>query len=184
MRSALAIEEQIFGPEHPNVATRLDYLAQLLQDTNRLAEAEPLMRRALAIDELSFGPEHPKVATRLNNLSQLLQDTNRLAEAEPLMRRALAIEEQSFGAKHPKVAIRLNNLTGLLRASNQLMEAEPLMRRTVEILLNFTRDTGQQHPLQMTVLGNYFGLLVALGNTQEEAFAKVQAIMASFGTSP
>ena len=29
---------------------------QLLQATNRLAEAEPLMRRALAIDEASFGP--------------------------------------------------------------------------------------------------------------------------------
>ncbi len=56
----------------------------LLQATNRLAEAEPLMRRALAIDEKSFGPEHPNVAIRLNNLALLLQDTNRLAEAEPL----------------------------------------------------------------------------------------------------
>ena len=38
-------------------AVALDNLAQLLQATNRLAEAEPLMRRALAIDEKSFGPE-------------------------------------------------------------------------------------------------------------------------------
>ena len=45
----------------------------LLQDTNRLAEAELLMRRALAIDETSSGPEHPEVAIRLNNLAQLLQ---------------------------------------------------------------------------------------------------------------
>ena len=66
---------------------------QLLQDTNRLAEAEPLIRRALAIDEKSYGPDHPNVAIRLNNLAELLQDTNRLAEAEPLMRRALAIDE-------------------------------------------------------------------------------------------
>ncbi len=42
---------------------------QLLQATNRLAEAEPLMRRALAIDETSFGPDHPNVAIRLNNLA-------------------------------------------------------------------------------------------------------------------
>ena len=41
---------------------RLNNLAQLLQATNRLAEAEPLYRRALAIDEKSFGPEHPDVA--------------------------------------------------------------------------------------------------------------------------
>ena len=43
----------------PNVATRLNNLA-LLQATNRLGEAEPLMRRALAIDEKSYGPDHPE----------------------------------------------------------------------------------------------------------------------------
>ncbi len=63
-RRALAIDEKSFGPEHPNVAIGLNNLAQLLQATNRLAEAEPLMRRALAIDEKSFGPEHPNVAIR------------------------------------------------------------------------------------------------------------------------
>ena len=47
MRRALAIDEKSFGPDHPNVARDLNNLAQLLQATNRLAEAEPLMRRAL-----------------------------------------------------------------------------------------------------------------------------------------
>ena len=42
MRRALAIDEQSFGPDHPNVAIDLNNLAQLLQATNRLAEAEPL----------------------------------------------------------------------------------------------------------------------------------------------
>jgi hypothetical protein len=55
------------------VAIRLNNLAQLLQATNRLAEAEPLMRRALAIDEASYGAEHPEVAIRLNNLALLLR---------------------------------------------------------------------------------------------------------------
>ena len=84
-----------YGPEHPDVATDLNNLALLLQDTNRLAEAEPLYRRALAIDETSYGTEHPKVATDLNGLALLLQDTNRLGEAEPLYLRALAIDEKS-----------------------------------------------------------------------------------------
>ena len=106
MRRALAIDEKSYGPEHPNVATDLNNLALLLQATNRLEEAEPLMRRALAIDEKSYGPEHPNVATDLNNLAQLLQATNRLAEAEPLMRRALAIDEKSYGPEHPNVASR------------------------------------------------------------------------------
>ena len=45
MRRALAIDEQSYGPDHPNVAIDLNNLAQLLQATNRLGEAEPLMRR-------------------------------------------------------------------------------------------------------------------------------------------
>ena len=43
-RRALAIDEKSFGPEHPNVAIRLNNLALLLSATNRLAEAEPLSR--------------------------------------------------------------------------------------------------------------------------------------------
>ena len=53
----------------PGRGHSLNNLARLLQATNRLAEAEPLMRRALAIDEASYGPEHPNVAIDLNNLA-------------------------------------------------------------------------------------------------------------------
>ena len=92
------------GAEHPRVATELSNLALLLQDTDRLTEAEPLMRRALAIDEQSFGTEHPKVAINLNNLAQLLRATNHLTEAESLMRRHLEIFllfTQRTGHEHP-----------------------------------------------------------------------------------
>jgi hypothetical protein len=54
MRQALAIDEATIGTDHPTVAVRLDNLAWLLNETNRLEEAEPLMRRALEIDEASF----------------------------------------------------------------------------------------------------------------------------------
>ena len=37
MRRALAIDEQSYGPDHPNVATDLNNLALLLKATNRLA---------------------------------------------------------------------------------------------------------------------------------------------------
>ncbi|MGZ8908018.1 MAG: DUF4062 domain-containing protein, partial [Methylobacter sp.] len=44
MRRALAIDEISFGVNHPTVALDFNNLAQLLQATNRLTEAEPLMR--------------------------------------------------------------------------------------------------------------------------------------------
>jgi len=48
------MDEASFGPEHPDVAIRLNNLAQLLKATHRPSEAEPLMRRALAMDEASL----------------------------------------------------------------------------------------------------------------------------------
>jgi len=43
------MDEKSHGPEHPDVALALNNLAQLLQTTNRLQEAEPLSRRAAGI---------------------------------------------------------------------------------------------------------------------------------------
>ena len=111
---------------HQDAATLLNNLAGLLQDTNRLGEAEPLMRRALAMDEASYGPEHPNVATDLNNLAQLLQATNRLGEAEPLMRRHLEIFiefTRRTGHEHPHLRAAIGNYQRLLQAMGR-SEAE------------------------------------------------------------
>ena len=163
-RDALAIDELHFGSDSPEVAVRLNNLAQTLKATNRLSEAEPLMRRALAIDEQSYGADHPDVAIRLNNLAQLLKATNRLSEAEPLMRRALAIDEQSYGPYHPKVAIRLNNLAQLLQDTNRLSEAEPLMRRALSI---DEQSYGPEHPMVAIRLNNLAALLQATNRLSE-----------------
>ncbi len=67
MRRALVLSEESFGPGHPDVARDLNNLAQLLQDTNRLAEAEPSMRRAVEILTASLGPDHPSTQLGMRN---------------------------------------------------------------------------------------------------------------------
>jgi Tetratricopeptide repeat len=118
-----------------------DALAELLQDTNRLGEAEPLVRRALAISEASLGPDHPDVAIRLNNLVLLLQDANRLGEAEPLMRRGLVILldfQRATGHAHPNRDAGLANYASLLRAMGK---GEAGTRATIEALLGHGSGT-------------------------------------------
>ena len=67
-RQALEIRERLLGPEHPDVATSLNNLAQLYRSQGRYAEAEPLHQRALTIREKALGPEHPdRKSTRLNS---------------------------------------------------------------------------------------------------------------------
>ena len=106
----------------PTSLTDLNNLVQLLQATNRLGEAEPLIRLALAIDEASYGPDHPDVAIVLNNLAQLLKATNRLGEAEPLSRRCLEILlgfTRSTGREHPHLRAVIENHRGLLQVMGQ-----------------------------------------------------------------
>jgi tetratricopeptide (TPR) repeat protein len=173
MRRALATDEASYCKDHPEVARDLNNLAQLLQATNRLAEAEPLMRRALAIDEASYGKDHTNMAIDLNNLAMLLQATNRLAEAEPLMARMVEIIETNCSNDHPNVATALNNLAQLLKTTNRLAEAEPLMARGFAV---FWQSLGFDHPNTQSVGGNYITLLQAMGHSEPEIQAKLQAL--------
>jgi tetratricopeptide (TPR) repeat protein len=145
------------GQTTPNVATNLNNLAALLQATNRLAEAEPLMRRALEIDEKSYGsgppegcddrPQQPCAVAASHEPS----GGGRAADAAGAGDR----REELRKPDHPKVAIRLNNLAQLLQDTNRLAEAEPLMRRALEI---DEKSYGSDHPVlpASTTLRNCF----------------------------
>ena len=71
MRRALAIDEQSYGPDHPNVARDLNNLAAA-------ASGHEPPRRGRAADaprardlEKSLGPDHPNTAIVRDNLAAL-----------------------------------------------------------------------------------------------------------------
>ena len=103
------------GPDHPNVASAVNNLAELLRVTNRLDEAEPLYRRALAMDAASFGESHPKVAIRAGNLAGVLQATGRAREAVGLRQHSLAVMQASFSDQaHPYIKTAQENWEQLM----------------------------------------------------------------------
>jgi tetratricopeptide (TPR) repeat protein len=99
-----AIKERPIGPEHPDVATSLNSLAELYRDQGQYGKADPLYGRALAIREKALGPEHPDVAVSLNNMASLYYVQGQYAKAGLLYQRALAIYEKTLGSDHPNVA--------------------------------------------------------------------------------
>ena len=103
-RQILAIEEKSLGPDHPEVAIRLNNLAGLLREQGQYAAAEPLYLRSLEMLEKALGPNHLFLAASLNNLAGLLRVQGQYAAAEPLHRRSLAIKEKALGPDHPDVA--------------------------------------------------------------------------------
>jgi tetratricopeptide (TPR) repeat protein len=70
LKRAAAIREKTLGPDDPDLAESLNYLAAVYQAQGRYAKAEPLYKRALAINEKALGPDHSDVATILNNLAR------------------------------------------------------------------------------------------------------------------
>ena len=113
--------------------TALGSLANLLVDTGRYEEAEPLYRQALEIGRETLGEGHLDYAIRLNNLANLLTDTGRFEEAKPLIRQAPEIGRETLGQRHPEHATRLSNLATLLAATGRHEEAEPLIQQALKI---------------------------------------------------
>ena len=160
-----ALEEAEALTDAKLVAWASNELAQLLQRTGRLGEAEPLVRRALQLCESAYGTQHPIVAICLNNLGNLLHATGRLEEAEPLMRRALDIDETVFGEEHHTVAIDLNNLAQIVQDTDRIEEAEPLMRKALKI---GEAAFGERHP-NVAIRLNNLALLLRDTSRIEEA---------------
>jgi tetratricopeptide (TPR) repeat protein len=132
-RRDLKIYEEVFGPEHPLVATSLNNLGTLYESQGKYAEAEPHYQRALKIYEKAYGHENRFVATSLSNLGLLYHLQGKYTEAEPLYQTALKILEKISNDKHPDVARSLNNLGGLYYSQGKYTKAEPLYRKSLEI---------------------------------------------------
>jgi tetratricopeptide (TPR) repeat protein len=97
---ALAIREQVQGPQHPDTAYSLNSLGVLLRAQGDLTGAKPYLERALAIREQVQGPQHPDTAYFLNSLGVLLYAQGGLAGAKPYLERALRICRLRLGKDH------------------------------------------------------------------------------------
>ena len=68
---ALAIDETTFGPDHPNVAIRVNNLGGVLRAQGDYAGAKAAYERALAIFEKHLPEDHPDIQIMRRNLEQL-----------------------------------------------------------------------------------------------------------------
>jgi len=158
---ALAIDEAVFGPDHPEVARDLNNLGSVLRAMGDLARARPYLERALTIREKVLGGEHPHTANSLNNLGALLYRMGNMAGARPYYERALTIREKVLGGEHPDTALSLNNLGALLDEMGDLAGARPYYERALAIC---EKVLGGEHPDTARSLNNLGYLLQAMGD--------------------
>lgn len=58
-KQALAIDENVFGKEHPNVATTLNNLGLVYYQLGQIVRARSYVERAYTIFKKIYGEEHP-----------------------------------------------------------------------------------------------------------------------------
>lgn len=150
-----------YGPEHPEVASALHFLAEACAAKGDYARAEPLHKSGLAIREKTFGPNHPAVASSLGGLATLLVHKADYAAAEPLFDRALAILKDAGEAERPASALLMSNLAELHAAKGDYVRAEPLLHRALRIYEN---TDGPQQLNVARILGNLAALYYQQGD--------------------
>ena len=148
---SLARRLEMFGPQHPDVATSYDNLATVLGDQGELKQAKEYHERALAIRQQTLGPQHPDVASTYNNLATVLCDQGELKQAKEYYERALAIMQQTLGPQHPDVASSLNNLANVLGDQGELKQAKEYHERALAIR---QQTLGPQHPIVASSYNN------------------------------
>jgi len=121
------------GGEHPDVATSLVDLADLLDELGRTSEAMPLYARALALREAALGRDDLDVADLLERWARAQDRQGSGNVAEAFDRRALTIRERALGPGHPAVATTLRNLGIVVAGQARFRDAEPLLRRALAI---------------------------------------------------
>jgi len=113
LNEALQIEDQVFGPEHRDVAATLANLALATQDSGDLVSALALYERSLAIREKIDGLNHPALVPILGNLASTTRSLGEFEAARSHLERALTIVEDRFEPNHP-VNAWLNNGLGIV----------------------------------------------------------------------
>jgi len=133
LRRSLSLTEEVLGSSHPSTVSGLIHLAELLETTKRLSEAESLYRRILGVIEEAPSEEDGLAATVYDRLAGVLRESGRIAEAEELYRRSLELLEMT-GTGSSVVANSYNNLGTIYRETGRWIEAETMYRRALELL--------------------------------------------------
>src|SRR5437773_8948684 len=81
LREAAVLQEDRFGPLHPDLANILNNLGVVCEIADKPADAELFFRRACAIAAAVLEPDHPFVATSRKNLADFCEARNPTVES-------------------------------------------------------------------------------------------------------
>ena len=148
---AVAVVEDVLGPDHPVTLTVRNNLAGAYDSAGHLAEAIDAEEELLLDCQRVLGADHPVTLGVRNNLASAYKSVGRFGEAIELFEQVLAERERVLGPDHPVTLGVRNNLAGAYYSVGRFGEAIELFE---QVLAERERVLGPDHPDMLTVRNN------------------------------
>ncbi len=162
-REILAMDQQLHGPRHPDVADDFLNLANIQSDWGHYPEAESYYRQGLDIYRSWYGEKHPSTADIRSYLAQALIAEQRYDEAEPLAKQAFDALDKAFPkTPDPRLAMALRQLGAVAQHRGALRDAEADYSRAASI---YQAVYGDQHQTTAIALSNLAGVYLDEGQS-------------------
>lgn len=145
LRTALALQRQVLGDDHPETTETMLSLSRAIRDQGALDEAERLARESLSrrLKTRRQGDED-EIVSAMTELAGVLALDGRMAlVAEDLLRKGLELRERLYGPDDFRVEPSVSALAEFLNAWERGDEAEVMIRRSLAMR---QRIYGDDHP--------------------------------------
>ena len=176
LRAAIQLDTQHHGPLHRDTLRATNLLATLLDQTNRGADAEPLLRRNLNDCRNQLGRDDPVTLDAAERLGTILWHLGNTDEAETVLRKNVDDRSRVLKAEHPDTLRSTYLLSRVLRDRKKFADAEHfayLYAHSVQCSL------GSNHPGNILALTNQGDVLRDQGRlAQAEPYYRQAAVEA------
>ena len=161
---AVAVVEDVLGPDHPGTLTVRNNLAIAYKSVGRFGEAIDAWEELLPDCQRVLGADHPDTLSVRNNLALVYDSVGRFGEAIELFEQVLADRVRVLGDDNPYTLSVRNNLAIAYYSVGRFGEAIELFE---QVLAERERLLGPDHPDTLTVRNNLAGAYDSAGRFGE-----------------
>ena len=158
---ALQIQLQIYGEQHPSVATSYNNIGCVYSDQGDYNKALSYYEKALQIRLQVYGEQHPDVAVSYNNIGLVYSEQGDYDQALSYYEKALSIWSQINSEQHPDVAVGYHNIGLVYSEQGDYTQALACYEKALQIWLQVY---GEQHAAVATSYNCIGGIYSEQGN--------------------
>lgn len=153
-RTALEIDQKLYGHSHKFITRRLSSIAIALEDKNETEKALNLYQQIIKQKINTFGKNYPSLDADYHNLGRLFLKMKNHPEAIAIFQKQIGVANYHFGENHIETTMAYTNLGDAYLASKQYELAISHHERAYNIAKSVL---GENHPTVEHLLNNLRG---------------------------